>query len=53
MPQMMPLPWITIFFATMLLLWILMALIFFLYQPQPMSPTSTLLNQIACPNWKW
>nr|UZC53609.1 ATP synthase F0 subunit 8 [Artemia sinica] len=53
MPQMMPLPWIMIFFVSLFLLWVIMAVIFFLYQPYPISSSSTLFYYTIYLNWKW
>nr|QQV69633.1 ATP synthase subunit 8 [Artemia franciscana] len=53
MPQMMPLPWVAVFFTSAALLWVTMALLFFLYQPLLSPPLQGSAEGVASRDWKW
>nr|QKG03063.1 ATP synthase F0 subunit 8 [Clione limacina] len=53
MPQMMPLPWIMVFLASVALLWAIMTMVFFLYQPRSVSSAKGFSDRTVYLNWKW
>nr|QXF29958.1 ATP synthase F0 subunit 8 [Artemia salina] len=53
MPQMMPLSWVAILFISTTVLWLLIPLTFFLYQPHLDTSRRQSLSQVNNSCWKW